>query len=272
MSNQAVKKQAGFSLPAGIVIVVLFVIAYLIWEFWFGAAGNFVDAARHEPVKEGFNSYLGTIYLGGPVVPVLLTLFMCVVTFSIERFITIRKAYGAGSIEMFLQNIKTKLASNDIQSAIAECNKQKGSVANVVQAGLTKYAEMEKASELNVEQKVINIGKEIEETTSLEMPMLEKNLSIIATIASVGTLVALFGTVLGMIRAFKAMGASGTPDPTALATGISEALINTALGIFSSALAIIAYNYFTGMIDKLTYSIDEVSFTIQQTFSGKHGK
>lgn len=272
MSNQPAKKQGGFSIPAFLIIIVLFVIAYLIWEFWFGAAGNFVDANRHEPVKDGFKSYLGTIYLGGPVVPVLLTLFMMVITFSIERFITINKAYGNGSIESFLQSIRAKLASGDINSAIAECNKQRGSVANVVQAGLKKYDEMEKTSDLTVEQKVQNIGKEIEETTSLEMPMLEKNLSIIATIASVGTLVALFGTVLGMIRAFKAMGASGTPDPSALAIGISEALINTALGIFSSALAIIAYNYFTGMIDKLTYSIDEISFTIQQTFSTKHGK
>ncbi|HRG28968.1 MAG TPA: MotA/TolQ/ExbB proton channel family protein, partial [Chitinophagales bacterium] len=101
----------------------------------------------------------------------------------------------------------------------------------------------------------------------LEMPALEKHLPILATIASIGTLIALLGTVLGMIRAFSALATEGTPDPTALSAGISEALVNTAIGIGTSAFAIIFYNIFTGMIDKLTYGIDEVGFTITQTFS-----
>jgi biopolymer transport protein ExbB len=79
--------------------------------------------------------------------------------------------------------------------------------------------------------------------------------------------VGLIGTVVGMIRAFGALAAAGTPDTAALATGISEALINTALGITGSAIAIIMYNYFSTKIDALTYSIDEAGFTIVQEFS-----
>ena len=94
------------------------------------------------------------------------------------------------------------------------------------------------------DQKVIAIQKEVEEATSLELPMLEKNLVFLATIASVATLVGLLGTVIGMIKAFAALAIAGNPDATALATGISEALINTATGISTSALAIIAYNFF----------------------------
>src|SRR5690606_16016375 len=120
------------------------------------------------------------------------------------------------------------------------------------------------------EQKVLNIGKELEEATTLELPMLQKNLSILATLASVATLIALFGTVLGMIKAFAALATSGQPDPSALAQGISEALINTAIGIFTSALAIISYNYFTGLIDELTYTIDEMGFSISQSFASTH--
>jgi biopolymer transport protein ExbB len=73
-----------------------------------------------------------------------------------------------------------------------------------------------------------------------------------------------------MIKAFAALASSGTPDATALSNGISEALINTAIGITGSALAIIAYNYFTSKIDELTYSIDEAGFSIISTFAAQH--
>ena len=115
------------------------------------------------------------------------------------------------------------------------------------------------------------IQKEIEETTALELPMLEKNLVIISTIASIATLVGLIGTVLGMIKAFSALSAGGAPDAVGLANGISEALINTALGISGSAIAIIMYNFFTSKIDELTYSIDEAGFSIIQTFASQEG-
>ena len=140
-------------------------------------------------------------------------------------------------------------------------------MANVVVEGLHKYQEMEKNTDFTLEQKVQHIQQEIEEATSLELPSLEQNLPILATIASVATLVALLGTVLGMIRAFAALAVAGNPDPGALSAGISEALINTAIGIGTSAISIIMYNVFTGMIDKLTYGIDEIGYSIAQTFA-----
>ncbi len=137
----------------------------------------------------------------------------------------------------------------------------------MVVAGLGKYQEMEKNNEFTLEQKVQHIQQEIEEATSLELPSLQQNLPILATIASVATLVALLGTVIGMIKAFAALATTGNPDPAALAAGISEALINTAIGIGTSAFAIIFYNFFTSMIDSLTYGIDEMGYSIAQTFA-----
>jgi len=137
----------------------------------------------------------------------------------------------------------------------------------VERASLEKYKEVQNDPNLDKEQKITSISKTIEEATSLELPSLEKNLTILSTLASVATLVALLGTVLGMIRAFAAMSAAGAPDSSALATGISEALINTAIGIGTSAVSIIAYNFFTSKIDTLTYSIDEAGLSITQTFS-----
>ena len=102
------------------------------------------------------------------------------------------------------------------------------------------------------------------------MPMLEKNLTVLATLVSIGTLTGLLGTVTGMIKAFSALATGGAPDSAALANGISEALINTATGIATSTVAIIFYNLLTSKIDTLTYSIDEAGFSIVQTYAANH--
>ncbi|MCB9034308.1 MAG: MotA/TolQ/ExbB proton channel family protein [Chitinophagales bacterium] len=251
-------KPAGLS--AGLVILIAVILCNLLFYLFFGKQ---LDENGHP------TNFMGLIYKGGWVVPFLLATFLTCIIFTIERLLTISKAKGTGSIDAFLKNIKTKLSSNDINGAIDACNKQKGSVANVVQAGLHKYAEMEKNTELEGEKKILAIQQEIEESTSLELPALEKNMWILATIASVGTLLALFGTVLGMIRAFAALAGAGGTDPEALAVGISEALINTAIGIITSAIAIVSYNLCTNMIDKLTYGIDEMGYSITQTFASR---
>ncbi len=250
-----------------VIIPVLYGVALLIYNKVFGASHNFVDGDSNKDPLPG--NYLGTIYKGGFVVPLLMTLFFTVVVFTIERFITLGQAKGAGNIDTFVRGIKGFLDRNDINGAVAACDKQKGAVANVVRAGLGKYAEMAQTTGMEKDEKVIAIQKEIEEATTLELPMLEKNLNILATIASIATLLGLFGTVLGMVRAFASLATAGAPDSTALATGISEALINTALGIGTSMFAIIFYNFFTSRIDNMTYRIDEAGYSLTQTFAAK---
>jgi biopolymer transport protein ExbB len=255
------------SVFAAVVIPVEIIIAVLIYLFVLGNPENFQgnDPANH-PLP---GNYYGIVYKGGYIVPVLISLLLITITFSIERFITITRSKGKGSITRFVQNIRHLISTNNITQAIAECDKQKGSVANVVKAGLVKYNDLSKNSSIEPDKKVVLIQKDIEETTQLEMPMLEKNLMIIATIVSVATLLGLLGTVMGMIKAFAALAQAGAPDSIGLANGISEALINTALGIGTSALAIIFYNYFTSAIDSLTHAIDETSFSIIQNFTAQ---
>ncbi|MBL7803945.1 MAG: MotA/TolQ/ExbB proton channel family protein [Saprospiraceae bacterium] len=267
-ANNQQKKSGSSALMTFLIIIGLYALAFCIWKFVFGSPANFVD---NDPSKDPLpGNYPGTVYKGGPIVPILMTTFFTVIVFVFERFITLNKASGASAADAFVRGIKGFLDRNDISGALAACDKQKGAVANVVRAGLTKYAEMEKATDMDKDQKVLAIQKEVEEATTLELPMLERNLSILATVASIATLLGLLGTVLGMIRSFAALANAGAPDSTALATGISEALINTALGIFTSALAIIAYNFFTGRIDAMTYRIDEAGYSLTQTFASKH--
>lgn len=264
-AKPAANQSAGSGLNPALTIPVLIAISVLSYIFILGDASHFLDAEKHKP-KPG--DFFGLIHSGGLVVPILMTCFLCVVVFSIERFFTINKASGTGNIDAFVRKVRSQLDTNNIADAIKECDKQKGSVGNVVKTALGKYSLLSSDASMDKEQKLAALQKEVEEATSLELPMLEKNLTILSTLATVATLIALLGTVLGMIRAFSALGAGGgAPDAAALATGISEALINTALGIGTSAIAIIMYNFFTSKIDGLTYKIDEIGMSIQQNFA-----
>ncbi len=264
---------------AFLVIIVCFVVAVCLFLFFFGNPSHF-DPESFEGATANWTVWgidkahpvdlIGTIFKGGIIVPVLQTLFLTVIVLSVERWIALSSAKGKGNTAKFVAAVKNCLAKNDIAGAQDLCKKQKGSVAAVVAAALVRYEEMDKNTVLTKEQKVATLQKEVEEATALEMPALQQNLPIVATMTTLGTLVGLLGTVIGMIKSFQALSASGAPDSTELSTGISEALINTAFGIATGAFAVISYNFYTNKIDNLTYAIDEIGFSIVQTFAATH--
>ncbi len=271
-SVQAKKSSNIISLLAPVFCIIA---GYLIWRFGLGAGSNFGVGSENGgfwPERDAPKTALSKMYLGGIIVPILIGSFLTMLTFVIERFLTISKATGTGSNADFIRKVQYHLANKNVDQALAECDKQKGSVGNVMKAGLHRYKEMINNNELTTEQKVMAIQKEVEEATSLELPMLEKNLVFLSTIASIATLLGLLGTVLGMIRSFSALGedSGGGAAASKLSVGISEALYNTALGIGTSAFAIIFYNIFTPKIDGITYGIDESGFTLTQSFASQY--
>lgn len=269
MSNSSSKGANGVqALFSILVIPIAILIGFLIWKFVMGDPAGFEGGDVEKNPLPG--NILATMYKGGFLVPILIGCFITVITFAIERFITIGKSKGTGRIEVFIAKVRTAMASGDLNAAKAECAKQRGSIANVVSAGIDAYRLMESEKELDKERKILAIQKELEEATTLELPMLSKNLVIISTIASVATLLGLLGTVMGMIKAFAALATAGAPDAVALSTGISEALNNTALGVGTSAIAIIFYNLFTSRIDNITYGIDEAGYSIVQSFAARN--
>jgi biopolymer transport protein ExbB len=268
MSKSATKGSSGpQAILAALVIPIAIGIGFIIWKFVMGNPAGFEGGDPEKNPLPG--NIMATMYKGGVIVPILIGCFITVITFSIERFITIGKSKGTGRIEAFIQKIRSHMSKGDLNAAKAECERQRGSIANVVTAGIEMYQQMETDRELDKERKILAIQKELEEATTLELPMLSKNLVIISTIASIATLLGLLGTVIGMIRAFAALATAGAPDAVALSTGISEALNNTALGVGTSALAIIMYNYFTTRIDSITYGIDEAGYSIVQSFAAR---
>ncbi|NLO71690.1 MAG: MotA/TolQ/ExbB proton channel family protein [Porphyromonadaceae bacterium] len=264
-----IKKQSK-GLSAALVIVASFVTALLIYNFVFGNPANFIDNNPENHPLQG--NMLGTIYKGGFVVPILVTWLLSVIVLSVERFIALNRCRGKGSLDNFVANVKQKLEAEDIQGAKELCAKQKGSVAAVVDAGLKTYEQMANdTTGLLKEQKLAAINTTIEQATALEMPTMNQNMPVLATFTNLSVLTGLFGTVLGMIRAFAALGSGGGGvDSAALSVGIAEALVNTGFGILGGALAVIAYNYYSAKIDNISYAIDEIGFAITGVFQSRH--
>jgi biopolymer transport protein ExbB len=248
-----------------VVLVVAFVVSLIVFMFVFGSPNNFKggDVTAGAPIN-----VFGQIYKGGPVVIALMTISIMVITFIIERQLSLGKAKGKGPIEPFVKKVQGLVQANDIDGAIAECNKQKGSLANVLRLALERY-NVVKNDPIDGEKKMAEVQRAIEEAMMLEVPLLERNLVALSTIASISVLVGLFGTVLGMIRSFQALATAGSPNATELSTGISEALINTAFGIFGAIVAIIGYNYFATRVSNFTYMIDEATYNIMQILTVK---
>lgn len=275
-ANTTVQHQKSGNSISWIAPLSCVILGYIIWRFFLGASSNFTQPdttswfwPQHKGLKP--TATFAKMYEGGIIVPILIGCFLTVLTFVVERFLTVKRATGAGNIGEFIRKIQYHLANKDVEKAIAECDKQKGSVGNVMKSGLKTYKDMIANTELNTEQKVLSIQKSVEETTALELPMLEKNLVFLSTIASVATLLGLLGTVLGMIKSFSALGDEGGGEAAReLSKGISEALFNTALGIGTSAIAIIFYNIFTTKIDSVTHGIDESGFTLTQSFAANY--
>ena len=211
---------------------------------------------------------------GGPLVAGLISMLVLLIGFIIERWLTLRNARGKASVQAFFKKVITMLKAGDFEGAVAACDKQRGSVANIIRAGIERYNAVKDDKVLTGEKKVEETQRAIDEANSLEVPLLERNLIALSTIASIATMWGLLGTTIGMIRAFSATGhrKGGVIDAQQLAVGISEALVNTAGGLANAILGIVAYNVFVNKVDAFNYTIDEASYEVMQLIKGKEGK
>ena len=205
---------------------------------------------------------------GGPLVALLIMLSIMSVTLTFERLFTLGRARGKLPVPVFMRQIRQKIDAMDIEGAAKLCAQQRGSLANVLRAGLDRYAVVRTVN-LDLKTRMEEVQKAMEEANMLEVPLLERNLIALATIASIATMVGLLGTVIGMIRSFAALGQTGSVDAVKLALGISEALINTAGGLFVAIFSIVLYNVFVTMIDNFNYMMDEATVEVVEVLSMK---
>jgi len=208
----------------------------------------------------------GFVREGGPLVGVLIFILILLITYAIERSFTLRRAKGAKPHAAFVGEFRSYLNEKNFQGAIGACEKQNGSAANVLKAGLNRYLALV-SDKTSKDRRLAETERAVSDATGRETPLLERNLIAMTTIASIATMVGLLGTTIGMIRAFQAMAHAGAPDAIQLAKGISEALFNTAGGLANAILGIVAYNYFVNRVDQFTYEIDEASYEMNRTLS-----
>jgi len=215
-----------------------------------------------------------SLYKGGPLVVLLLAILVMLLVFVVERYISLYGgAKGKSSVQVFFKKLITLINNDDYDGALAACDKQRGTTANVLRAGIERYREVKDDSTFDKEKKIQLTQTAIEEANALEGPLLERNLIALSTIASIATMVGLLGTTIGMIRAFAATGSAegGVIDATQLATGISEALVNTAFGLINGILGIFFYNFFVNKVDAFNYTTDEATFEVMQILKEKEG-
>jgi biopolymer transport protein ExbB len=248
------------SLFITLIVLFSFVIGYIVW-------GVILKAQPPGTIAH-------SVYQGGFLVVALMAILLMLIAFIVERFISLYKvAKGKSSIQVFFKNLISLLQAGDYDGAIAACDKQRGTTANVLRAGIERYRQVKDDKSIDGEKKIALTQAAIDEANALEGPLLERNLIALSTIASIATMIGLLGTTIGMIRAFAATGnvEGGVIDAQQLAIGISEALVNTAGGLISGIGGILFYNFFVNKVDAFNYTTDEATFEVLQLLKAKEG-
>jgi biopolymer transport protein ExbB len=183
---------------------------------------------------------------GFMMIPIFLLSILAVYIF-VERLLTIQKA--SKTPEGFLENVKASVMRGDISGAKVLCAQSDTPIARMIEKGVSRLGSQLK----NIEAAIENVGK-------IEVYKLEKNLSFLATISGVAPMIGFLGTVTGMIQAFIAIAQEeGTVSPRLLSSGIYEAMITTASGLFVGIVAYLGYNYLVTRLQKLIYRMEYTS-------------
>ncbi len=181
---------------------------------------------------------------GGYMIVPIVILSIAAVGIFIERVLTIRKA--AQTPPDFTENIRSLVSKGDIQGARMLCGQSDTPIAKMIEKGLSRIGSPLK----NIEVSIENVGK-------IEIYKLEKNLSLLATISGAAPMIGFLGTVTGMIQAFIAIAQEeGSVSPKLLSSGIYEAMITTAAGLFVGIIAYLGYNYLVARVQKVIHNME----------------
>lgn len=207
---------------------------------------------------------------GGGLVDFLVFLLLLTMMFIIERWFYFFFARGKYNEVKLMKEVRENVQKDKFDEALEACEKQKGVIGRVIASGVARYKEVKGQFDAQLIKSEVQAA--LDEQNAMEGSLLERGLIAVATIASIATMAGLLGTVVGMIRAFSALSAKGRPDPNQLATGISEALINTAGGLTVAIISIIGYNYYLSKIDKFNFVTEESSAELISLISEKESK
>ncbi len=205
---------------------------------------------------------LTELFLASPTMVVLLACSVITVGFAVERALYFLKTKG--NAPKFLKELKAQLKGKDLKSAVQWCNQQKGAAPRVVSQCLP-YLHL-KQSEL--------MGR-FNTAIEMEQVEMERNLSVLGTMSNIAPLLGLFGTVIGIIRAFADIARTGAGGSAVVAMGVSEALLTTAAGIVVAVIATVCFNIYVRRIRTRIIELEDVReefFNIVRPALGKSQK
>ena len=202
-------------------------------------------------------SVMDLLFKGGFMIIPILLLFIITIYIFIERILVINKE--SKSPKNFTDEIIKRVNNNDINGAKLICNDTNNPIARMILKGLNKIENSLK----NIETSIENVGK-------IEIYNLEKNLNLLATISGAAPMLGFLGTVIGMIRAFISIAQEeGAVSPKLLSSGIYEAMISTAAGLFVGIISYLAYNYLVSRVAKLIYRMEYSTIEFIETLQSK---
>ena len=192
-------------------------------------------------------SFVELLFKGGFwLVPIAVLSVMAIYIF-VERIRTVKRA-SKTPVE-FMDKIKNLVLEGDINGAKLLCSQTESPIAKMIEKGIHRIGSPLKTIEASIE----NVGK-------IEIYKLEKNLSLLATIAGAAPMIGFLGTVTGMIQAFIAIAQEeGSVSPKLLSTGIYEAMITTAAGLVVGIVAYLGYNFLVARVQKVIHHMEYTS-------------
>lgn len=177
---------------------------------------------------------------------ILIACSVVALTFIFERWLFYK--HTTIDADRFFMKIKEAFRNEGTERAISVCNSSLAPLAAVVKSGLEET------------EKNVNVAAEMMDAMAIEQrTKLEKNLSILGTLGNIAPLIGLFGTVVGIIRAFHSLSVSGSAGPSVVAAGIAEALITTAAGLVVAVPAVVFYNYYLRRVETVMSEIESIS-------------
>jgi len=188
------------------------------------------------------------IVKGGPLMFLIILCSVIAFAVLIERLWVLRRAKI--NTQDFMEDISETLKRNKIMDAIDKCNATPGPIAQILKAGILKH-----------DRPRAEIREAVEDAGLHEVPRLEKNLGVLATIAHISPLLGLLGTVTGMVRSFQVIEQKAVAlvpvNPGDLAGGIWEALITTVAGLSVAIPTYVAYNFLVTKVDGFVLEMEK---------------
>ena len=196
-----------------------------------------------EPAQDAI-SMLDLVLAGGPLMyPIILSSLVAIYIF-VERIRTINRANEDPTA--FMGRIKELVLKGDVNGAKLLCAQHDTPVARMIEKGVSRIGSPLK----NIEASIENVGK-------IELFKLEKNLSVLATVAGAAPMMGFLGTVIGMVQAFIAIAQEeGSVSPKLLADGIYTAMITTVAGLIVGIIAYLGYNYLVTRVSKVVHRME----------------